>query len=164
MWKHVDKLSKAQRIGLKYVDEFEKRIPRAEIRESESRIRRIIKNLDQKFIMTVCGSYRRRAATSGDIDILLTHPDYVAVDDDDDKTSEGGKMLGSVVAELVDHDIITDTLSQGDSKFMGVCRLSDDHLHRRLDIRIIPHNQYYCGVLYFTGSDMFNKVTSGYSD
>ena len=28
---------------------------------------------------------------------------------------------------------------------------------RRLDIRLVPYNQYYCGILYFTGSDMFNK-------
>ena len=41
---------------------------------------------------------------------------------------------------------------------MGVCRLSGDSVHRRLDIRLIPYNQYYCGVLYFTGSDMFNKA------
>ena len=40
---------------------------------------------------------------------------------------------------------------------MGVCKLSSDSLPRRLDIRLVPHNQYYCGVLYFTGSDIFNK-------
>lgn len=30
-------------------------------------------------------------------------------------------------------------------------------LSRRLDIRLISHNQFYCGILYFTGSDLFNK-------
>ena len=30
-------------------------------------------------------------------------------------------------------------------------------VHRRIDIRLIPIDQYYCGTLYFTGSDMFNK-------
>lgn len=58
---------------------------------------------------------------------------------------------------------ITDTLSKGDTKFMGVCQLPQDeeeeeeHSHRRIDIRLIPKDQYYCGVLYFTGSDIFNK-------
>ena len=28
---------------------------------------------------------------------------------------------------------------------------------RRIDVRLIPHDQYFCGILYFTGSDMFNK-------
>ena len=32
------------------------------------------------------------------------------------------------------------------------------HVHaRRLDIRLTPHDQYYCSILYFTGSDLFNK-------
>lgn len=39
----------------------------------------------------------------------------------------------------------------------GVCRLSNEHPFRRLDIRLIPNEQYYCAVLYFTGSDVFNK-------
>jgi DNA polymerase/3'-5' exonuclease PolX len=29
---------------------------------------------------------------------------------------------------------------------------------RRLDLRILPVDQFYLGVLYFTGSDMFNKA------
>ena len=28
---------------------------------------------------------------------------------------------------------------------------------RRFCSRLIPKDQYYCGVLYFTGSDIFNK-------
>ena len=28
---------------------------------------------------------------------------------------------------------------------------------RRIDIRLIPIDQYYFGILYFTGSDLFNK-------
>ena len=29
---------------------------------------------------------------------------------------------------------------------------------RRLDIRLLPYDQYYSGILYFTGSDQFNKA------
>lgn len=44
----------------------------------------------------------------------------------------------------------------------GVCVLpsyeaNPKPLHRRIDIRLIPLDQYYFGTLYFTGSDMFNK-------
>lgn len=39
----------------------------------------------------------------------------------------------------------------------GVCLLKKELTHRRLDIRLLPNDQYFCGVLYFTGSDMFNK-------
>ena len=47
----------------------------------------------------------------------------------------------------------------------GVCKLADiddvKHAFRRIDIRLIPHDQYYCALLYFTGSDMFNKNMRG---
>jgi len=33
----------------------------------------------------------------------------------------------------------------------------------RLDIRLLPYDQYYCGVLYFTGSDIFNKNMRAYA-
>ena len=59
-----------------------------------------------------------------------------------------------------DAHLITDTLSQGDTKFMGVCKLpeGDSAPYRRLDIRLLPFDQYSCGILYFTGSDQFNKA------
>ena len=41
---------------------------------------------------------------------------------------------------------------------MGVCKLDEEKPFRRLDILILPKEQFYCGVLYFTGSDMFNKA------
>ena len=39
-----------------------------------------------------------------------------------------------------DAHLITDTLSQGDTKFMGVCKLPEDASapYRRLDIRLLP--------------------------
>jgi DNA polymerase beta len=49
------------------------------------------------------------------------------------------------------------------SKDMGVIQLSgineatgSVYLHRRIDIRLIPYQSFYTGLLYFTGSDFFN--------
>uniref|UniRef100_A0A8C6M5W6 DNA polymerase n=1 Tax=Nothobranchius furzeri TaxID=105023 RepID=A0A8C6M5W6_NOTFU len=148
------KLNHHQKIGLKYFEEFEKRIPRAEMEKME-----VILNISTKafmpssltLILCFC------AASSGDIDILLTHPKYTS------QTEKQPKLLHAVVEHLESVGFVTDTLSKGDTKFMGVCQLqpSDDdeeeYLHRRIDIRLIPKDQYYCGVLYFTGSDIFNK-------
>uniref|UniRef100_A0A8D1AVN7 DNA polymerase n=1 Tax=Sus scrofa TaxID=9823 RepID=A0A8D1AVN7_PIG len=72
------------------------------------------------------------------------------------------KLLHRVVEQLQKVHFITDTLSKGETKFMGVCQLPSknnekEYPHRRIDIRLIPKDQYYCGVLYFTGSDIFNK-------
>uniref|UniRef100_A0A3B4X7F3 DNA polymerase n=1 Tax=Seriola lalandi dorsalis TaxID=1841481 RepID=A0A3B4X7F3_SERLL len=151
------KLNHHQQIGLKYFEEFEKRIPRAEMEKMETLILGELKEIDTEYIGTICGSYRRGAASSGDIDILLTHPDYTS------QTEKQPKLLHAVVNHLESIGFVTDTLSKGDTKFMGVCQLQpsdedeEEYLHRRIDIRLIPKDQYYCGVLYFTGSDIFNK-------
>uniref|UniRef100_A0A668RM02 DNA polymerase n=1 Tax=Oreochromis aureus TaxID=47969 RepID=A0A668RM02_OREAU len=140
-----------------YFEEFEKRIPRAEMEKMETLILGELEKVDQEYIGTICGSYRRGAASSGDIDILLTHPNYTS------QTEKQPKLLHAVVDHLESIGFVTDTLSKGDTKFMGVCQLQqndedeEEYLHRRIDIRLIPKDQYYCGVLYFTGSDIFNK-------
>uniref|UniRef100_A0A3Q1EIA0 DNA polymerase n=1 Tax=Acanthochromis polyacanthus TaxID=80966 RepID=A0A3Q1EIA0_9TELE len=137
--------------------EFEKRIPRAEMEQMETLILGELEKIDTDYIGTICGSYRRGAASSGDIDILLTHPNYTS------QTEKQPKLLHAVVDHLESIGFVTDTLSKGDTKFMGVCQLQqgdedeEEYLHRRIDIRLIPKDQYYCGVLYFTGSDIFNK-------
>ena len=33
---------------------------------------------NKSYIATICGSYRRGLATSGDIDVLLTHPNHTS--------------------------------------------------------------------------------------
>uniref|UniRef100_A0AAQ4RPG3 DNA polymerase n=1 Tax=Gasterosteus aculeatus aculeatus TaxID=481459 RepID=A0AAQ4RPG3_GASAC len=152
-----NKLNHHQQIGLKYFEEFEKRIPRTEMEQMETLIHGELKKVGTEYIGTICGSYRRGAASSGDIDILLTHPDYSS------ESQKQPKLLHAVVEHLESIGFVTDTLSKGDTKFMGVCQLQrsdedeEEYLHRRIDIRLIPNDQYYCGVLYFTGSDIFNK-------
>ncbi|XP_071829199.1 DNA polymerase beta-like [Apostichopus japonicus] len=162
--KKQDKLNHHQKIGLKHFEDFEKRIPRSEMERLEAVIIDLVEEVDDSYTATICGSYRRGAVSSGDIDILLTHPDF--------KAEDGKKpaLLHAVVNKLVDFKFVTDTISLGDTKFMGVCRLAkeadadeDDNpnLFRRIDIRLIPSDQYSCGTLYFTGSDMFNKHMRG---
>ncbi|CAF5095519.1 unnamed protein product, partial [Rotaria magnacalcarata] len=40
---------------------------------------------------------------------------------------------------------------------MGVCQIDTSKLHRRIDIRVFPSEQYYCALLYFTGNDQLNR-------
>ena len=117
----------------------------------EKLVKSEFKKVDPLYQITICGSYRRGLPSSGDIDILLTHKKYVS-----DKKKKGtNSYLAPIVQHLEKLGFITDTLSHGDTKFMGVCK-PKKHF-RRLDIRLLPKDQYYCGVLYFTGSDIFNK-------
>ena len=107
------------------MSEFEQRIPRSEIKQLEHKIRKRVNKLDKKYVMTVCGSYRREAESSGDVDILLTHPSFVVEGAEDSEDNErearsqgkkAGHLLRAVVSDLEDADIVTDTLSQGETK------------------------------------------------
>ena len=66
-----------QLVGLKYVEDFEERIPRDEVEQIRDTIFEAIHKVDPDFTPTVCGSFRRGATTCGDVDILLTHPKYL---------------------------------------------------------------------------------------
>ena len=153
------KLTKYQALGLKYLDEFEQRIPREEIAVIESILKKSIHSLDNTIIFQICGSYRRGLATSGDVDVLLTHPLYTI------DCKNQSELLKQVVTSLEDFGLVTDRISLGKTKFMGVVQLSkelapqlpeQEFLHRRIDIRFVPIENFWCGLLYFTGSGYFN--------
>ena len=68
---------------------------------------------------------------------LILFRDYTSKD----KAASGGKMLKRVVDALEERGIVTDTISRGDTKFMGVA-MAKEHKHfRRIDIRILPADQ-----------------------
>ena len=49
-----------------------------------------VEKLDEEYDAEICGSFRRGAASSGDIDILLTHPSF---------TSKDSKKVGLVMVK-----------------------------------------------------------------
>ncbi|KAF5284225.1 hypothetical protein FQR65_LT00225 [Abscondita terminalis] len=140
--KHL--LNHHQQIGLKHFEDFEKKIPRAEVGEIENLLKSHINAIDSNYGITICGSYRRGKSECGDIDVLLTHPN---------NPKDG---LEAIVESLEKVGLVVERLSLGPTKFMGACRLQEYPV-RRLDIRLTPYDQYHCSVLYFTGSDLFNK-------
>ena len=91
-----------------------------------------IDKIDQDYIATVCGSFRRGAESSGDIDILLTHPNFVSSSHvkenkksifnllkDKVIDSDPKDLLKKIVDKLIEIDFIADTLAYGDTKFMA---------------------------------------------
>uniref|UniRef100_A0A673SRS7 DNA polymerase n=1 Tax=Suricata suricatta TaxID=37032 RepID=A0A673SRS7_SURSU len=110
--KNEDKLNHHQRIGLKYFEDFEKRIPREEMLQMQDIVLNEVKKVDSEYIATVCGSFRRGAESSGDMDVLLTHPSFTS------ESTKQPKLLHRVVEQLQKVHFITDTLSKGETKFM----------------------------------------------
>lgn len=99
----------------RYFDDFEKKIPRTEITEIEQMLKKYIYELNEEYIITVCGSYRRGKETSGDIDVLITHPKYIS-EEKESKKKNG--LLKNIVEYLEKKQLITDTMSLGPTKFM----------------------------------------------
>ena len=115
------KLSRGELIGLKHVLDFEARIPRAELAQLEAVVLRAARAHDPPLEAVVCGSYRRGAAASGDIDVLLTHPNYQQLGDPEPR------WLDSLVSALEAEDFVTDVIAQGPKKCAAVCILRPQH-------------------------------------
>lgn len=157
-------LNDKQKVGLKYLEEIEERIPRNEMVKHEKYIFDIIKNTTPLFLGNIVGSYRRGLANSGDIDILITYKDISA--------KKALEEYNKLIDKLIENGYITDILAKGSKKCMGVCRLlssGKDFKHRRIDLLLTTPTEYPYALLYFTGSDKFNiefrKLTleAGYS-
>lgn len=135
-------------VGLKYYDDINKRIPRNEIDNIYKLLLDVVKTIDSKLVVTICGSYRRELKTSGDIDVLISHPQY-KVD------IYKNKYLQKLVNILTEKKFILDNLTtNGKTKYMGVCKIASTA--RRIDIRCVNYNSYFTALLYFTGSQQLN--------
>ena len=145
-------LTAAQKVGLRHYEELQERIPRAEMAEHE---KVVLGALDSKFNAMVVGSYRRGAETSGDIDVLLTLPD-------DMKPIQRVQLFKKTVRAMEKSDYITDILAFGSTKCMAVCKMPGGKA-RRLDLLMIPAEEYAWAILYFTGSDLFNVAFRSYA-
>ena len=147
-------LNDIQRVGLKYYEQIQQRIPRSEIEEYEkifeSAFAKVTVN-DAKF--EIVGSYRRGAESSGDIDVIITSPT--------------GAIYKAFVDELLKTGIILEVLSRGQSKTLVITRLPDsegtERVARRVDFLYAPPDEFAFAILYFTGSKIFNTVMRQYA-
>ena len=161
------------RLGLKHHADASERITFDEIECHLEFVTNVAaKDVDPRLAVAVCGSHRRRQATSGDIDVLLTHSGSHST------TNSPYRYLALLAAALRARGYVVDILAEGASKFMGYAKLPADfrpkavgpgaaaggptgaphgyNKVRRLDMRWVTFDQYPAALLYFTGSDMFN--------
>lgn len=143
---NMDKLTAAQKLGVEYFDDIEKRIPRAEIDEYKSELEKVFAaSTPAGSRFDIVGSYRRGVATSGDIDIIITN-------EADDKKAFTGFMDA-----LIKDGVIIHVLSRGKTKSLTIARLPGKPA-RRVDLMYTPPSQYAFAILYFTGSKAFNTM------
>ncbi|GAM86305.1 hypothetical protein ANO11243_043170 [Dothideomycetidae sp. 11243] len=94
-------LSRVQQIGVKYYEEFQRGIPRAEVEGIAKVIHaHAAKVRDARVQSIVVGGYRRGKEICGDVDIVVSHPDL--------RATKG--LVTDIVASLEDEGCITHTL------------------------------------------------------
>jgi NAD-dependent DNA ligase/DNA polymerase/3'-5' exonuclease PolX len=144
-------LNEKQRIGLEYYDDIKARIPRAIIVEYEAEFRRA---LPAGAEMSIVGSYRRGALTSGDIDVIFT------VRNSNVTQKETTAAFGEFISAMVQRGLIRreHILASGTSKCLVLARLASDDKYRRVDFLCTPRDEYAAALIYFTGSKYFNTV------
>jgi len=136
-------LNDKQRIGLKYYEDILERIPREEIDEHNHYMKDILLGIDPSAELTIAGSYRRRQADSGDIDVLL----------------KGTPALYRSFIEVLEKEgYLYETLAKGTKKYNGMGKLPNGETFRRIDIMITKPEEYPFAILYFTGSKDFNTL------
>lgn len=141
------KLSEKILLGLKYYGVVEQNIPRKEITSVSKYLQSQLESIDPDLELTICGSYRRGKATSGDIDVLIYHPEVVTEDDVTDSD-----YLELFVEELTNEGFLLDHMTDKNyvKKYMGFCQYRNNPV-RRIDIRFVPYESLGSALLYFTG-------------
>jgi DNA polymerase IV len=98
-WNDIDRV---QQIGVKYYDEFLIPIPRPEVEQIASVVREhAVRLRDERITVTIVGGYRRGKAASGDVDMIVSHPDL--------KSTAG--LVREIVESLEETEWITHTLT-----------------------------------------------------
>jgi DNA polymerase (family 10) len=89
--------------------------------------------------IVVAGSYRRRRDTVGDLDVLVTAKDGVAVGD-----------------KLVRYENVAEVIAHGPTRTTIILRSG-----LQVDVRAVPEKSYGAALLYFTGSKAHNIALRG---
>ena len=152
--KRQDLLNDKQKMGLKYWEDFDLRIPRVEMDKHAANIKDTIKSIDKRYIVELSGSYRRGDKDSGDIDVLITHPD---------ENMDHDENFKKIVEAFQGNKYIVDIFAQGGKKCLAVCRAKRYKHFRRIDLMMTHKNEFPFALLYFTGSGPFNVAMRNYA-
>lgn len=97
-WKE---LSRVQQIGVKYYDELQDPLARVQVETIANRVLQHANKLQNGFQMVIAGGYRRGKELSGDVDIIISHPDESATH----------LLIRRLVLSLEEAELVTHTLT-----------------------------------------------------
>lgn len=149
-------LTENQLLGIEHYDDFQARIPRDEVTALGDIVKTVALSIDPDVEIIIGGSYRRGAATSGDIDCIVTKPKTFS-------SKDISPFLTELVSKLSSNDVLVAALavprSESGSKWHGCCVLpgTEKPVWRRIDFLLVPASELGAALLYFTGNDIFNR-------
>ncbi|EME45834.1 hypothetical protein DOTSEDRAFT_71509 [Dothistroma septosporum NZE10] len=187
-------LSRVQQIGVKFYDEFQDLIPRAEVESICEVIRQhAVKVCDDGIKIMIVGGYRRGKEASGDVDVIVSHPEH-------DKTQN---LVNKIVDSLEEAEYITHVLTVSENaskrgqetlpfradggghgfdtldKALVVWQDPDypnkdtiraentsaknPNIHRRVDIILTPWKTVGCAVVGWSGGTTFERDLRRYA-
>jgi DNA polymerase/3'-5' exonuclease PolX len=128
------------RVALPFVADLVTKIPRAEAKEHERRLKAVLGDA-----VTLAGSYRRGLPLCGDVDALVRGATADAA---------SALMRGAVQAMAAAGYVVAE-LARGATKWQGIVRFAGLPA-RRMDLHAVGADEHAFALLYFTGSREFN--------
>ncbi|KAL8738560.1 MAG: hypothetical protein Q9181_000667 [Wetmoreana brouardii] len=187
-------LSRVQQIGAKYYEEFLMKIPRAEVEAIAGLVERHARKVtDERVVCVIVGGHRRGKQESGDVDLILSHPEQSAtaglVDTVVKSLEKEGWITHTLILNLTNTKrgqetlpYITNTKGAGfdtldkalvvwqDQAYPGKGSVEADgkkiknpNPHRRVDIIISPWRTVGCAVAGWTSGTTFQRDLRRYA-
>ena len=134
------KLTKMQKIGLKYFKDLSKKIPRDEILYFKKFIEKILKKEFKNLSLKLAGSYRTGKKISKDIDIVIISSDIKTKGD-----LEKSNLFNKIIKILSKNGILKDYLNEGGDSLIGIMKLPvriakyKPHIARHVDLRLVSN-------------------------
>lgn len=162
MSKGEAKLTHIQRLGLRYYDDLNKRIPRAAAKLVGEEITAAIARKFPGTKMEIAGSYRRGLADVGDIDIICS-PQPRLINGGSNSRPRTPSVVATIAAEI--HSLLTThtnyiaTVNAGPARMTLMWRSPAQTV--QVDVIVVPPTEYAAALVYFTGSKQFNVCLRG---
>ncbi|KAJ4367636.1 hypothetical protein N0V83_007221 [Neocucurbitaria cava] len=150
------KLTESHKVGIEHYNDFDSRIPRAEVEAHGAFVNSALRKIDARFEATVMGSYRRGAKDSGDIDMIITGPGATS-------STLRTIVLDQLIPQLYKAGFLKASLATSrsndstGSKWHGASCLPTSKVWRRMDFLLVPEGEMGAALIYFTGNDIFNR-------
>lgn len=167
-----ERLSPNQLRGVQHYDDFNTRIPRADVRALGAVVQQAARDIDPRMEVHIMGSYRRGASSCSDIDLLITRP-FTSL------AHLRTIVLDQLIPALSASGFLVATLAhpsrKSGTKWQGACVLPASSssstnnnnnktttatprpIWRRIDLLIVPDTELGAAMIYFTGNDLFNR-------